>query len=118
MIKSPVANDNSRLVYSTDQPVQQRGKVSAKRKKDSPAAAQERVIVRKERKGRGGKCVTVVEGLPMNPENLESLLKKFKEMLGTGGTIKGNSLIIQGDRSAPIINELRKMGCNPRRSGG
>jgi translation initiation factor 1 len=55
------------------------------------------VKLRLESKGRGGKMVTVLDGLPRNTDFLESLGKELKKLLGTGGTI-GEALIeLQGD---------------------
>jgi translation initiation factor 1 len=55
------------------------------------------VKLRLETRGRGGKMVTVLDGLPRNTDFLESLGKELKKLLGTGGTI-GEALIeLQGD---------------------
>jgi translation initiation factor 1 len=55
------------------------------------------VKLRLEKKGRGGKVVTVLDGLPRNGDFLEGLGKELKKLLGTGGTV-GEALIeLQGD---------------------
>ena len=61
----------------------------------SPAPA--RAVVRFERKGRGGKAVTVVERLDLGPRELEAWLGELKRALGCGGAVEGDALVLQGD---------------------
>lgn len=56
-----------------------------------------RAVVRMERKGRGGKEVTVVEGLELRAAELERWLKALKGSLGCGGTVEDGTLVLQGD---------------------
>jgi translation initiation factor 1 len=56
-----------------------------------------RAVVRMERKGRGGKEVTVVEGLELAPAERERWLKALKGSLGCGGAIEEDRLVLQGD---------------------
>ncbi len=53
--------------------------------------------LRLETRGRAGKSVTVVDGLPRNAAFLEGLAKELKTALGTGGTAKEGCVEIQGD---------------------
>ena len=69
----------------------------------APAAAAEvkgpaRAVVRMERKGRGGKEVTVVEQLGLAAKPLDAWLKALKQSLGCGGTVDGQTLVLQGDQ--------------------
>ena len=73
------------------------------------------VIVRLERAGRGGKSVTLVEGIPAHPEGLASLLKTLKMRLGVGGTVAGRALELQGDLRDRLCALLPSMGFSPRR---
>ena len=57
-----------------------------------------RAVVRREKKGRGGKEVTVVEQLGLNPRDLEVWLKDLKNKLGCGGLVEGDTLVLQGDQ--------------------
>ena len=57
-----------------------------------------RAVVRMERKGRGGKEVTVVEQLDLKPKDLDRLLKELKNALGCGGAVEGDTLVLQGDQ--------------------
>ena len=56
-----------------------------------------RAVLRLEKKGRGGKEVTVVEQLELPPVELERWLKDVKQALGTGGSVEGGRLVLQGD---------------------
>jgi translation initiation factor 1 len=69
----------------------------------SPKEAKEpkgpaRAVVRMERKGRGGKEVTVVEQLGLRAAELETWLKALKNGLGCGGTVEDDTLVLQGDQ--------------------
>jgi translation initiation factor 1 len=77
-----------------------------------------RVIVRLDRKGRGGKSVTIIDGLQISAKESEKLLKQLKTKLGTGGTVKDGSLEIQGDHCDRVMAELTGIGYRPKRSGG
>lgn len=58
-----------------------------------------KVILRMERKGRGGKTVTVVEGLEgLNPDAMEELSRRLRKMLGVGSSIEGTAVVFQGDQ--------------------
>ncbi len=57
-----------------------------------------RAVVRREKKGRGGKEVTVVEQLGLDPRALELWLKDLKGKLGCGGVVEGETLVLQGDQ--------------------
>jgi translation initiation factor 1 len=60
------------------------------------------VKLRIETKGRGGKIVTVLDGLPRNSDFLEGLGKELKKLLGTGGTAGETLIELQGDHRAAI----------------
>jgi translation initiation factor 1 len=69
-----------------------------------------RAVVRMERKGRGGKEVTVVEQLGLSARELEKWLKDLKQSLGCGGTVEGSDLVLQGDQRERIEALLTKRG--------
>ena len=68
-----------------------------------------RAVVRMERKGRGGKEVTVVEQLGLPAKQLDLWLKALKQSLGCGGTVDGDTLVLQGDQRdrLPALLEAR-----------
>ncbi len=109
---------NSKLVYSTGQAMPQKGKPPQKEGGSAEPSGRQRVAVRLDRKGRGGKTVTVVEGLRMKQQERESLLAQLKTRFGTGGTIRDSGFEIQGDHRDAIMHVLTDMGYRPKRSGG
>ena len=87
--------------------------------KEEPAPAGDGIVrVRRETKGRGGKTVTTVSGVPLGGEALRSLAKDLKRRCGTGGTVKEGVIEIQGDHRDLVVEELQKRGWNVKRSGG
>jgi translation initiation factor 1 len=69
-----------------------------------------RAVVRLERRGRGGKEVTVVEHLALAPADLEKWLKALKSALGCGGVIEGDALVLQGDQRNRLPKLLESRG--------
>lgn len=69
-----------------------------------------RAVVRMERKGRGGKEVTVVEQLGLRAAELETWLKALKNGLGCGGTVEGDALVLQGDQRERLPELLTARG--------
>ncbi len=76
------------------------------------------VRVARETKGRRGKGVTVITGLPLPREGLERLARELKQKCGAGGTVKGNTIEIQGDHRDLLMEELKRRGYTVKRSGG
>jgi translation initiation factor 1 len=76
------------------------------------------VRVRRESKGRGGKQVTTVTGIPYPQSELEALLKVLKNSCGCGGTIKNGTLELQGDRRDAVMTELTRRNLKPKLAGG
>lgn len=76
------------------------------------------VRVHRETKGRGGKAVTVVRGLPLHTEALTTLAKKIKAACGSGGTVKDGQIEVQGDHIDKVLALLQAQGFKTKRSGG
>ncbi|HVG94755.1 MAG TPA: translation initiation factor [Planctomycetota bacterium] len=74
--------------------------------------------VRLERQGRGGKVVSVVENLPGHPARIEEIARTLKTRCGSGGTVKGRVVEIQGDHRDRIVEVLASLGIAARRAGG
>ena len=72
------------------------------------------IIVRKEKKGRGGKVVTLVEGLNKTLAEMNDLCKKLKQHCGSGGSVKDFAIIIQGDNVQKITKYLNASGYNAK----
>lgn len=66
--------------------------------------------LRLEKKGRGGKAVTVVAGLPQNAAFLKDLCQDLKRACGTGGTVVDSGIELQGDLRDRVRESLLKKG--------
>jgi translation initiation factor 1 len=76
------------------------------------------VRVSRETKGRKGKGVSLVSGVPLGAEALAALAKELKQRCGTGGTVKDGVIEIQGDHRDRLIEELQSRGHRVKRAGG
>jgi translation initiation factor 1 len=78
-------------------------------KTEKKPAGPARAVVRMERKGRGGKEVTVVEKLGLKEAELEAWCKALKQALGCGGSVDGDMIVLQGDlrTRVPAVLEAR-----------
>ena len=76
------------------------------------------VRVARETKGRKGKAVTVVTGIPLAEQELQKLATDLKRKCGAGGTVKGNAIEIQGDHRDLLVTELTKRGYTVKHAGG
>jgi len=63
-----------------------------------------------ETKGRKGKGVTVVSGLLLKASDLKALARELKARCGSGGTVKDNTIEIQGDHRDRLTAELKAKG--------
>jgi translation initiation factor 1 len=107
---------NGTLVYSTDA-----GRICAgcgwpardcrcSQTADQPVPARVVAKLRMEKKGRGGKTVTVVEGLPQNGAFLKDLCQELKRACGTGGAVAEGAIELQGDLRERVREVLLKKG--------
>jgi len=76
------------------------------------------VRVGRETKGRRGKGVSVITGLPLTGAALEDLSTRLKKRCGSGGTVHDGTIEIQGDHRDVLVAELSKLGYAVKRSGG
>jgi translation initiation factor 1 len=113
-----MTDEKSKLVYSTEKAVPRKEKPAEKARNVGVRPVLQKVTVRLDRKARGGKSVTVIEGLSMAQKDMEAILKQLKARLGTGGTLRDACLEIQGDHRDALMPTLQKMGYRPKRSGG
>jgi translation initiation factor 1 len=109
---------NRRLVYSTDPEMNRRCPRCKQLLNECVCPSIETVApgqsltvkLRIEKNGRGGKTVTVLYDLPANPQFLKELAGKLKRECGTGGTVKENSVELQGDYRERLRQLLPAMG--------
>ena len=118
MIQSTMSEEKSRLVYSTDKVIPRKDDPAGKTAQTRILPSQQRLAVRLERKGRGGKSVTLIEGLQMSQKDRESFLNQLKTRLGTGGALKNEVLELQGDHRNAVVEVLQSKGHKPKLSGG
>ncbi len=71
-----------------------------------------------ERKGRGGKTVSVIKGLSLSHEGLTELCKYLKSKCGVGGSVKNCEIVIQGDQRNRLIKELHIKGYHNVKNAG
>lgn len=76
------------------------------------------VRLKRETKGRKGKGVTLITGLPLNDEGLKKLAKTLKQKCGSGGSVKNDIIEIQGDHRDVLEKELTGLGYKVKRAGG
>ena len=72
----------------------------------------------RDRKGRGGKTVTVIRDLQLSADDLTALGKRLKQKCGAGGAVKEGNIEIQGDHREKVAAELQKMGYRAKLAGG
>jgi translation initiation factor 1 len=121
---------SSRLVYSTGQgrlcPECTRPLTDCRCRRSKPAQPATAaapvgdgiVRVGRETKGRKGKGVTVIQGVPLAGEELAALATRLKKRCGSGGTVEAGVIEIQGDHRDLLVEELGKLGYTVRRAGG
>lgn len=76
------------------------------------------VRLRCETKGRKGKGVTVISGVPLAGEPLAQLAKTLRQRCSSGGTLKDGVIEIQGDHVAQLLPLLQQQGWVVKKSGG
>jgi predicted translation initiation factor SUI1 len=70
----------------------------------------EKLVLRREKKGRGGKTVTVVSGFNMQSARLEDLSRTMRKALGCGSTVEEGTIVLQGDITDRTRTWLEKQG--------
>ena len=76
------------------------------------------VRVMRDRKGRGGKTVTVINGVTGSEAELTTLAQQLKKLCGSGGSVKDGNIEIQGDHCEKVMAKLTEMGYKVKRAGG
>jgi len=119
---SKASAENRRIVFSTDpEPVTPTPAAQFPPNPAGPVRSRQQntpVLVWIDRKGRGGKTVSVVKQVMSPPAGKEALLKLLKTKLGTGGTLKDGDIEIQGDHRDTIVGILKELGYQAKKAGG
>jgi len=112
-------HDKGRLVYSTGVGAMcpdcgwPKDNCQCSKRFDQPVPLRIVAKLRMEKKGRGGKTVTVVDGLPRNAAFLKELSQELKRACGTGGavsSVSGGAVELQGDLRDRVRAVLQKKG--------
>jgi translation initiation factor 1 len=120
---TPAKNRPSALVYSTDQGriCPECGRPAAQcacaRKQDAPKH-DGIVRISRQTKGRKGKGVSCVTGVPLPPDKLEVLARELKQRCGAGGAVRDGVIEIQGEHRETLAQELKKRGYTVKLAGG
>ena len=116
-------SSRSGLVYSTEfgkmcPGCQKPAAECACQKRQSSPSGDGIVRLMRETKGRKGKGVTLITGVPLAGVELKALAKSLKQRCGTGGSIKDGVIEIQGDHREVLEKELGRLGYQVKRAGG
>lgn len=88
------------------------------RRKNAAVGGDGIVRIARETKGRKGKGVTLITGVPLDEAGLKELGRRLKARCGAGGTVKDGVIEIQGDHRDILFDELKKHGWIVKRAGG
>ena len=95
---------NSNLVYSTDV-----GRIRSKESSLSTNAQSTNIIVLKlDTKARKGKVITIASGFNLSQIEIKSVMRQLKKKCSTGGTVKNNSIELQGNFIESVKSELTR----------
>lgn len=123
--------NDSRLVYSTEtgricpecgKPVSAcscKKKKAVKADKQPTAYSKDGTIrIQREVKGRNGKTVTAVFGVPLENEELQKFATTLKRRCSAGGSVKDGVIVIQGDHRQTLLDEMKNRGYTAKLAGG
>ena len=116
MSKKKKSNSGGGFVYSTNQNFDF-DNYANNDDEETLASEEQDLRIWLERKG-GNKVTSVVRGFIGTEADLKDLGKSLKSTCGTGGTVKDQEIIIQGDHRDKILGWLSKQGYKAKKSGG
>lgn len=101
------------VVFSTNPDFQYEEESRSEQETLEPA--KQNLIVSIDRKGRGGKQVTLVTGFVGTSDDLADLGRTLKVKCGVGGSAKDGEITIQGDFRDRVTSLLKDMGYKAKR---
>ena len=114
----------SRVVYSTEtgrlcprcsRPV---SSCQCQKQQNNTITGDGTIRILRETKGRKGKGVSLITGLPLTASELKKLAKEIKQRCGAGGAVKDGVVEIQSDQREKIKELLKQKGYDAKISGG
>ncbi len=102
------------VVYSTNSDFSYQNEDYEEEAETLPPSKQ-KLIVKIDRRNRGGKQVTLVTGFRGTSDDLEKLGKELRTKCGTGGSAKEGEIVIQGDFRDRVVSLLVSAGYNAKR---
>ena len=105
---------NHKLVYSTDNSLITENQETTG---DNSMNMVQNIRLHLDRK-KGGKIATVIKGFVQTDDRLKNLAKRIKRQCASGGSIKNNEIIIQGNKRDLVKTILEEEGYKPKISGG
>ena len=100
--------DRLNIVYSTNPDFNYQ--LDEEEEQETVDPKQQKLRVSIEKKGRGGKTVTVISGFIGSEDDLKELGRMLKTKCGVGGAVKDGEILIQGEFKQRIINLLKAEG--------
>jgi translation initiation factor 1 len=108
-------SDADGLVFSTNRELD----LSTEPEEETSVAPGDQLLyVSLDRKQRGGKPVTLVEGFSGSGMDLLLLGKELKQRCGVGGSVKDGCVLVQGDHRDAVVKHLEQAGYRIKRKGG
>ncbi|MGE9550072.1 stress response translation initiation inhibitor YciH [Erwinia amylovora] len=108
-----MADNNSRLVYSTD-----RGRIGQPAEQVQRPKGDGIVRIQRQTSGRKGKGVCLITGLDLADAELDKLAAELKKKCGCGGSVKEGVIEIQGDKRDLLKSLLEAKGHKVKLAGG
>ena len=94
-----------------------RARIAARAEAEAAKASDGIVRVGRSTKGRGGKVVTTITGVPGDESALKALAAELKRSCGTGGAVKDGVIEIQGEHRDALVRALEARGFPVKRVG-
>jgi len=106
------------MVFSTNKNFQSKVESKEEIKEKTLHPTKQLLEVKLEKKGRSGKTVCIICGFIGANDDLKSLAKELKMKCGTGGSVKEDTIVIQGNKREKIMTFLKDKGYRVKRVGG